>query len=82
MTGLAGGDHLHFSVLLGGRPVNPIEWWDPHWIADRVTRKLVEARLIDASAALPSAESPAAKAPLKKKAPAGAPKPAPGKRKR
>ena len=51
MTGLAGGDHLHFSVLLGGRPVNPIEWWDPHWIADRVTRKLVEAGLVDARAA-------------------------------
>ena len=42
-TGLAGGDHLHFTVLVAGRPVNPIEWWDPHWIADRVDRKLVEA---------------------------------------
>jgi murein DD-endopeptidase MepM/ murein hydrolase activator NlpD len=43
MTGLAGGDHLHFSVLVGGRPVNPVEWWDPHWIEDRVMRKLREA---------------------------------------
>lgn len=41
MTGLAGGDHLHFTVLVGGRPVNPVEWWDPIWMADRVTRKLV-----------------------------------------
>jgi len=83
MTGLAGGDHLHFSMLLGGRPVNPIEWWDPHWIADRVTRKLVEAGLIDAAAAgTAPAESQAAKAPPKKKAPARAPKPAPGTRKR
>ena len=33
MTGLAGGDHLHFTMLVGGRMVNPVEWWDPHWIA-------------------------------------------------
>ena len=43
-TGLAGGDHLHFTMLVGGRMVNPVEWWDPHWIADRVDRKLREAR--------------------------------------
>jgi murein DD-endopeptidase MepM/ murein hydrolase activator NlpD len=40
VTGLAGGDHLHFTMLLAGRMVNPIEWWDPHWIEDRVLRKL------------------------------------------
>ena len=44
MTGLAGGDHLHFSMLLQGRPVNAVEWWDPHWIEDRVMRKLREAK--------------------------------------
>ena len=43
-TGLAGGDHLHFSNLLQGLPVNPIEWSDAHWIKDRITRKLDEAR--------------------------------------
>ena len=42
-TGLAGGDHLHFTMLVGGRMVNPVEWWDPHWVADRVDRKLREA---------------------------------------
>jgi murein DD-endopeptidase MepM/ murein hydrolase activator NlpD len=42
-TGLAGGDHLHFAMLVGGRPVSPIEWWDPHWIEDRVMRKLKDA---------------------------------------
>jgi|SRR5581483_5239838 len=42
-TGLAGGDHLHFTMLVGGQMVNPVEWWDPHWIADRVDRKLKEA---------------------------------------
>ena len=40
MTGLAGGDHLHFAILLNGWAVNPTEWWDPHWIEDRITRKL------------------------------------------
>jgi murein DD-endopeptidase MepM/ murein hydrolase activator NlpD len=43
MTGLAGGDHLHFTMLVNGRPVNPVEWWDAHWIQDRVDRKLSEA---------------------------------------
>lgn len=40
ITGLAGGDHLHFTMLLQGRMVNPIEWWDPKWMEDRVLRKL------------------------------------------
>ncbi len=39
-TGLAAGDHLHFSFLLQGLPVRPAEWWDPHWIEDRLKRKL------------------------------------------
>ncbi len=43
MTGMAGGDHLHFTMLVGGQMVNPIEWWDPHWIEDRIERKLREA---------------------------------------
>src|SRR4051812_36029901 len=43
MTGLAGGDHLHFTMLVGGHPVNPVEWWDSHWIQDRVERKLRDA---------------------------------------
>ncbi|MGH9146784.1 MAG: M23 family metallopeptidase [Vicinamibacterales bacterium] len=41
-TGLAGGDHLHFTVLVNGQAVNPTEWWDPHWVEDRVMRKLRE----------------------------------------
>jgi murein DD-endopeptidase MepM/ murein hydrolase activator NlpD len=43
MTGLAGGDHLHFTMLVEGRMVNPTEFWDPHWLQDRVLRKLREA---------------------------------------
>jgi murein DD-endopeptidase MepM/ murein hydrolase activator NlpD len=31
-TGMAGGDHLHFSILINGMFVTPVEWWDQHWI--------------------------------------------------
>lgn len=31
-TGMAGGDHLHFSVLVNGVFVNPLEWWDKSWL--------------------------------------------------
>jgi len=44
MTGMAGGDHLHFTMLLQGQMVTPVEWWDSHWIEDRVLRKVREAR--------------------------------------
>lgn len=40
MSGLAGGDHLHFSILVGGQFVDPREWWDPHWIQDNVLKKM------------------------------------------
>ena len=35
-TGLAGGDHLHFAILLGGTYVEPLEWWDPLWVKTHV----------------------------------------------
>jgi len=35
-TGLAGGDHLHFAILVGGVYVDPLEWWDARWVRDRV----------------------------------------------
>ena len=53
-TGLAGGDHLHFSMLVNGQFVNATEWWDPHWIEDRVMRKLRDA-------GMPADAAPAAK---------------------
>ncbi len=43
MTGLAAGDHLHFTMLVNGQPVNAVEWWDPKWMEDRVLRKIREA---------------------------------------
>jgi len=41
-TGLAGGDHLHYGVIVSGTPTQPIEWWDPSWIKNNVTSKLEE----------------------------------------
>jgi murein DD-endopeptidase MepM/ murein hydrolase activator NlpD len=40
VTGLSGGDHLHFSMVLHGTPVTPVEWWDAKWIEDRLRSKL------------------------------------------
>jgi len=43
-TGLAGGDHLHFDVLVDGYYVNPIEWWDPHWIKTHILEVISESK--------------------------------------
>jgi murein DD-endopeptidase MepM/ murein hydrolase activator NlpD len=40
MTGLAGGDHLHFGMMVHGVFVNPIEWWDEKWIQDHILTNL------------------------------------------
>jgi murein DD-endopeptidase MepM/ murein hydrolase activator NlpD len=39
-TGLAAGDHLHFSIMVRGVHVDPVEWWDGHWIHDHVEARL------------------------------------------
>ena len=39
-TGLAAGDHLHFSLVLHGEQVNPTEWWDANWVQTRIRDKL------------------------------------------
>jgi murein DD-endopeptidase MepM/ murein hydrolase activator NlpD len=49
-TGLAGGDHLHFSIMLRGVHVDPVEWWDPLWMRDHIA-----ARLASLPAAPPAA---------------------------
>jgi len=48
-TGLAGGDHLHFSLILHGQQVNPTEWWDPFWVKTRIKDKLGLPSLTKAS---------------------------------
>ena len=40
MTGLAGGDHLHFGMFVNKTFVNPVEWWDAHWIHDNILIKI------------------------------------------
>ena len=39
-TGLAGGDHLHFGMLVNDTFVNPLEWWDSKWIQHNVLSKI------------------------------------------
>jgi len=39
-TGLAGGDHLHFAVLVSGTYVDPLEWWDSAWIRTHIDTHL------------------------------------------
>lgn len=42
-TGLAGGDHLHFAILLRGVYVDPVEWWDPKWVREHALGPLAAA---------------------------------------
>ena len=37
VTGMAGGDHLHFSMLVNGLFVDPVEWWDRSWVVNQLT---------------------------------------------
>jgi len=39
-TGLAGGDHLHYGILVHGYEVSPLYWWDPKWINVNITEYL------------------------------------------
>ncbi len=41
-TGMAGGDHLHYGILISGVEVTPIEWLDSHWIKDNVADRIIE----------------------------------------
>ncbi len=63
VTGLAGGDHLHYSVMVHGDFVDPVEWWDPHWARDQVDKVWAlaaapAAAATPAAAAAPTAPSP------------------------
>jgi murein DD-endopeptidase MepM/ murein hydrolase activator NlpD len=75
-TGLAGGDHLHYSNLIHGTHVDPVEWWDGHWIHDHVGMRLASQPRApqappDAAPAPAATDAPAGQAPAA--APAGAP---------
>ena len=39
-TGLAGGDHLHFAILVGTTYVDPLEWWDARWVETHVDSRV------------------------------------------
>jgi murein DD-endopeptidase MepM/ murein hydrolase activator NlpD len=43
-TGMAGGDHLHFSMLIHDTFVNPVEWWDKKWIQNNVLSKIEQVK--------------------------------------
>jgi murein DD-endopeptidase MepM/ murein hydrolase activator NlpD len=60
-TGLAFGDHLHYSVLVHGAFVSPVEWWDPHWLKDQVD-KVGGQTAAPAADTAPAAPAPAAAA--------------------
>ncbi|MHB8908791.1 MAG: M23 family metallopeptidase [Syntrophales bacterium] len=53
VSGLAGGDHLHFSILVNGQFVDPREWWDPHWIEDNVVKKMTAQENVDGGQSAP-----------------------------
>lgn len=44
MTGMAGGDHLHFAMFIDHVFVDPVEWWDAAWITHNVSSKLEMVR--------------------------------------
>jgi murein DD-endopeptidase MepM/ murein hydrolase activator NlpD len=43
-TGMAGGDHLHYGMMIHNTFVNPLEWWDEVWINHNVTSKINDVR--------------------------------------
>lgn len=44
-TGMAGGDHLHFSMLVNGVFVTPKEWWDQNWIDVTIEEPIKDLKL-------------------------------------
>ncbi len=40
MTGMAGGDHIHFAMQLDGVQIDPKEFWDVHWITDHIAKRV------------------------------------------
>lgn len=42
ITGLTGGDHLHYGMFVDHVFVDPLQWWDSSWIENNITSKLNE----------------------------------------
>jgi murein DD-endopeptidase MepM/ murein hydrolase activator NlpD len=57
-SGLAGGDHLHFSTMIGGIHVDPTDWWDKHWIGNHLFGRLADHPRPPPPAPAPPPESP------------------------
>ncbi len=68
-TGMAGGDHLHFAMLIHGVFVNPIEWWDEHWIQDNIELKMKFPDSPQPQPSSPPERAAKAKSPRKAKKP-------------
>lgn len=63
-SGLAGGDHLHYAMLVHGTYTNPIDWFDAGYLHDRIALPLVEAGISApglTDLAAPSRPKPSAK---------------------
>ena len=60
MTGMAGGDHVHFAMQLDGVQIDPKEWWDPHWIQDHIARRVDLPGFNASAAGAPAAKQHAA----------------------
>jgi murein DD-endopeptidase MepM/ murein hydrolase activator NlpD len=57
-SGLAGGDHLHFSTMVSGIHVDPTDWWDRHWLGEHVFARLADHPRPPPPAPTPPPESP------------------------
>jgi len=47
ISGLAGGDHLHFGMFIDHVYVDPTEWWDAAWIENNISAKLKAVQSLD-----------------------------------
>lgn len=66
-TGMAGGDHLHFGILVSGLEVTPLEWLDDHWIKDNIIDRIKDAGGIAPEFSVSPTPPPAAPTPKAQK---------------
>lgn len=75
-TGLAGGDHLHFAILVHDTYVDPVEWWDPKWMREKIDALLPPPGATPSATAPVAAEAATAAVPGAEPTPAGSAPPA------